>query len=124
MENQTDQTVQMPGAALEASRMPGHWLLARMGKRVLRPGGVEMTEQLLSSVAIAPTDDLMEVAPGLGATTRLLLAAGPASYVGVDRDTAAAGLVEALLDGPNRKVVQSTAADTGLESNEIRITIG
>jgi hypothetical protein len=27
--------------------MPGHWVLARMGKRVLRPGGLELTRRLL-----------------------------------------------------------------------------
>ena len=28
-------------------KMPGHWLMARMGKRVLRPGGRELTEVML-----------------------------------------------------------------------------
>src|SRR3546814_9934488 len=78
----------LPGHVLEASRMPGHWLLARLGKRVLRPGGVEITEQLLAATAIGSSDDVVEVAPGLGATTRRILAAGPASYTGVDRDPA------------------------------------
>lgn len=27
----------LPGEGLDASKMPGHWLLARLGKRVLRP---------------------------------------------------------------------------------------
>ena len=30
----------MPGEGLDYSRMPGHWLLAQMGKRALRPGGI------------------------------------------------------------------------------------
>ena len=42
----SDQTV-LPGSELDIDRMPGHWLLARMGKRVLRPGGVETTGELL-----------------------------------------------------------------------------
>jgi len=29
-------------------KMQGHWLLARMGKRVLRPGGLELTSQMLN----------------------------------------------------------------------------
>ena len=33
------EALSLPGAQLEAKRMPGHWLLARLGKRVLRPGG-------------------------------------------------------------------------------------
>lgn len=28
----------LPGEGLDFSKMPGHWLLAQMGKRVLRPG--------------------------------------------------------------------------------------
>ncbi len=99
----------LPGDALEASRMPGHWLLARLGKKVLRPGGRELTDQLLDVVRITGTDDVIEVAPGLGSTTRLILAASPASYTGVDRDPDAAGLVGDLLDGPNRRIVHASA---------------
>ena len=29
----------LPGSEMAASKMPGHWLLARLGKRVLRPAG-------------------------------------------------------------------------------------
>lgn len=104
--------------------MPGHWLLARMGKRVLRPGGVELTRRLLGGVAIGPGDDVVEVAPGLGATTRLLLDAGPGSYTGVDRDPASADLVAALLDGPNRIVRQASAADTGLPDESADVVFG
>ncbi|HEX5705790.1 MAG TPA: hypothetical protein VFX96_00725 [Pyrinomonadaceae bacterium] len=28
-----------PGGGLKTEKMPGHWVLARLGKRVLRPGG-------------------------------------------------------------------------------------
>lgn len=105
----------LPGDALEASRMPGHWLLARLGKRVLRPGGVELTEALLADLAIGSSDDVVEVAPGLGATTQLVLDANPASYTGVDRDADSASLVGGLADGANRRVVNASAAATGLD---------
>ena len=49
-------------------KMPGHWVLARMGKRVLRPGGLELTRRLLAELAISPSDDVVEFAPGLGVT--------------------------------------------------------
>lgn len=29
-----------PPRVVPTEKMPGHWLLARMGKRVLRPGGL------------------------------------------------------------------------------------
>lgn len=119
-----NKTAVLPGEALDASRMPGHWLLARLGKRVLRPGGVELTRCLLDGVRISPGDDVIEVAPGLGATTRLLLEAGPASYTGVDRDPAAADLVATMLDGPNRRVVQASATDTGLPDASADVVFG
>lgn len=120
-----DTRTAMPGESLEAARMPGHWLLARLGKRVLRPGGVEMTRQLLDGVSIGPGDDVIEVAPGLGSTTQLLLESGPASYIGVDRDPASADLVARLLDsGPNRKVIQASAADTGLPTDSADVVFG
>ena len=38
-----DTQLPLPGVELAAGKMPGHWLLARLGKRVLRPGGLELT---------------------------------------------------------------------------------
>ena len=37
---------------LDTTKMPGHWLLARLGKRVLRPGGRELTRQRKNLAAI------------------------------------------------------------------------
>lgn len=114
----------LPGAVLDANRMPGHWLLARLGKRVLRPGGAEMTRFLLDSLAITSADDVVEIAPGLGATTRLVLERQPASYLGVDRDPDAAGLVGSLLDGPNRRVIEASVTDTGLDAASADVAFG
>ena len=52
--------------ALDTTKMPGHWLLARLGKRVLRPGGRELTRQMLNGLCIKASDDVVEFAPGLG----------------------------------------------------------
>lgn len=114
----------IPAAGLDPARVAGHWLLARMGKRVLRPGGVETTRFLLDGLGISPADDVVEVAPGLGATTRLILDAEPASYTGVDRDPEAAGLVAARMAGPNRRVINATAAETGLPGDSADVVIG
>ncbi len=122
--SRTHSTDALPGSTLDADRMPGHWLLARLGKRVLRPGGVELTTKLLGAVAVGPTDDVLEVAPGLGATTRLLLEPGPASYTGVDRDPEAADLVATMLDGPNRRTVNASATDTGLPDASADVVFG
>lgn len=104
----------LPGAHLELARMPGHWLLARMGKRVLRPGGRELTRRMLDALAIRSTDSVVELAPGLGATARLTLAREPASYTAIERDPAAAAAVKRLLRGPHQRCIEGTANATGL----------
>ena len=52
----------------------GHWMLAKLGKRVLRPGGMELTTQMLDAMNISQADDVVEFAPGLGQTARLTVA--------------------------------------------------
>ena len=71
-------------AARPIEDVPGHWLLARLGKRVLRPGGRELTEQMLQALPLAGRD-VVELAPGLGLTAREILAREPGSYVGWTR---------------------------------------
>jgi len=47
----------LPEEDKDVTRMQGHWLLARMGKRVLRPGGLELTHRLLERLDIGTTDN-------------------------------------------------------------------
>ena len=68
----------------EAGRMQGHWLLAKLGKRILRPGGRALTAKLLEQAKPAGDDDIVELGPGVGATAEVLLRANPRSYRGVD----------------------------------------
>jgi SAM-dependent methyltransferase len=105
-------------------KMPGHWLLARMGKRVLRPGGRELTQRLLARLAITQADDVVEFAPGLGATARLALACKPASYTAIERDRAAAAVVESLLSGPHQRCTVGTAEQTGLADASATVVYG
>ena len=70
--------------APEASRMQGHWLLATLGKKILRPGGIALTRKMLAAAAPTSQDRIVEFGPGVGATARLLLKANPKSYAGVD----------------------------------------
>lgn len=105
-------------------KMPGHWVLARMGKRVLRPGGLELTHRLLAELSISSTDDVVEFAPGLGVTARLALAQRPKSYTAVERDPNAVATVQQYLTGPNQKCVLGTAEDTGLPGDSATIVYG
>ena len=80
----------VPGEHLNPASMPAHWLLARLGKKVMRPGGSTMSDVMLSGLAIGPDDDVVDLAPALGDTVRRVEAAAPASVRGVERGEAEA----------------------------------
>jgi hypothetical protein len=107
-------TPPMPGEALKAEKMPGHWLLARLGKRVLRPGGRQLTLRMIEALNVRPSDEIIEFAPGLGDTARLTLERKPSSYTAVERDKDAAALVQKILRGPEQRCVVGLAEHTGL----------
>ena len=103
------------GGSADLNKIPGHWLLARMGKRVLRPGGLEFTEKLLRGLEIGPDTHVVEFAPGLGATTELIAERRPESLIVVERDPVAAERVrEVLGDGDTHRCVVADATSTGL----------
>ena len=109
----------LPQADRPIDDVQGHWLLARLGKRVLRPGGLELTTQLLDEAHLAGAE-VVELAPGIGRTATLILAAEPAGYVGVDADPSAAALVV----GERGRIVTADAADTGLPGGSADVVIG
>lgn len=114
----------LPGEGLDFARMPGHWVLAQMGKRVLRPGGLELTRRMLACLAITGADEVVEFAPGLGVTAREVLAKSPASYTGLERDQAAAAAVETYLNGPSQRCVIGRGEDTGLAGASASVLYG
>lgn len=105
-------------------KMPGHWLLAKMGKRVLRPGGLELTRAMLTELAITAEDDVVEFAPGLGVTARMTLAREPHAYTAVERDAHAAAAVQAYVNGENQTCVQGTAERTSLPDGAASVVYG
>lgn len=114
----------MPGKALDVKKMPGHWVLARLGKRVLRPGGRQLTHTMLRALDIQPHDRVVEFAPGMGATARLTIERGPASYIGVERDKDAALRLCAFVDGPGRRIQQASAEESGLPAASATVLYG
>lgn len=105
-------------------KMPGHWLLARMGKRVLRPGGLELTRRLLAALRIGTADHVVEFAPGLGITAGLVLQRQPESYTAVEREPAAAERVRQFLAGPRFRCVIGSAEGSGLPAGEATVVFG
>jgi len=92
----------------------GHWMLSQMGKRVLRPGGVELSREMLAALHITPSDDVVEFAPGLGKTAELALKKQPATYTAIERDKAAVEMVRCYLKGASQICRIGQAEETGL----------
>ena len=116
----------LPSAQRADDAVQGHWLLARLGKRVLRPGGIELTRTLLSRAEVADAD-VLELAPGLGRTATEILARHPRSYLGVEQDPDAAWSVRDILreHGAGHGDVRiADAADTGLPDAATDVVIG
>ncbi len=115
------------GANLDVHKMPAHWLMARLGKRVLRPGGIETTRWLLERASVTPYDDVIELAPGLGRTAALILSRRPKSYVGVERDARAAQFAERALTGAGHgdaRVLHADAASVPLADGAATLLVG
>lgn len=102
--------------------MSGHWLLAKLGKRVLRPGGRELTQRMLEAAQISDSD-VVELAPGLGHTAREIVRREPRSYRGVDTDPNAVAQVNSALGLPGA-VVHADAAATGFEPDSADVVFG
>lgn len=112
----------LPFAQRRADDTPGHWLLARLGKRVLRPGGLGLTQRLLDRADIAGSD-VVELGPGLGRSAAEITKLGPRSYIGVEKDEDAAQITAKRV-APHGQVVTADASDTGLPEVSADIVIG
>lgn len=115
------------GAGLRVEKIPAHWLMARLGKRVLRPGGREATEWLLKASRIGPDDDVVELAPGLGITARRMLESSPRTYVGVERDEAAANYAARAIEpanGVEARVILGDASKVPLQDGAASLVLG
>jgi SAM-dependent methyltransferase len=118
----TGQTAVLPLSERRIEDVPGHWLLARLGKRALRPGGTAMTSRLLRDASLSGAD-VVEFAPGLGRTATEILRNRPKSYVGVERDPDAARIVGELVVARGEcRNLDATA--TGLPDASADVVVG
>jgi len=95
----------------------GHWILAKMGKKVLRPGGKELTQKLIHNLKINPEDDIVEFAPGLGFTAAIALKSKPNTYTGIELNEEAASILRKSINGKDRKIIIGNAAESTLNDN-------
>lgn len=113
-------TLPMPDR--KTADLPGHWLFARLGKRVLRPGGLGLTHRMLTDAKLAGAD-VVELAPGMGRTARDILEHTPGTYTGVEADENAASAVRSVV-GDRGRVVTGEASQTGLAADSADVVIG
>lgn len=97
----------------------GHWLLAKMGKKILRPGGVELTHKMIDYLGITDKDNIVEFAPGLGYTAKLVLSKYPNSYIGIEVNKAATDIALKNNKQPNVEIITASASDTTLPDSSI-----
>lgn len=102
----------------------GHWLLAKMGKRVLRPGGRELSEKMINSLQINSNDNLVEFAPGIGKTAMFLISKNPKTYTGIDADEEVVKRLGSRFGNNHTKFILSNAAHTSLEEGSVDKLIG
>ncbi len=107
----------IPQQNLHADKTQGHWVMARLGKTVLRPGGMELTKQMMNDLTIKPSDSVIEFAPGMGATAQMTLNKSPLSYTAIDREGKVTGRMAKLLEGTRHKCIKGNAQKTGLEDS-------
>ena len=111
----------------DEAHLQGHWLLAKLGKKVLRPGGKKLTNWMIDNAN--PTNKrVVEFAPGLGITAAEILDRNPKTYTGVDQDPNAATATtlstkQARLGIPT-EVINGVASDTGLPTSSADLVVG
>lgn len=96
--------------------------MARLGKKVLRPGGLALSKELIANAGISGAK-VVEFAPGVGRTAELIMGERPSGYVGVDQDADAARIVSLVVE-PLGRCVQADAQDTGLRSESAEVVVG
>lgn len=116
-------TSSLPQSDRSTKVAAGHWVLARAGKRVLRPGGLKLTNRMIEAANISGKK-IVEFAPGLGRTAKIIVTSGVASYIGVEQDPDAAKRVDAIVKPYGGKVVNSDAQATGLHSESAQVVVG
>ncbi|MDE3056561.1 MAG: methyltransferase domain-containing protein [Bacteroidota bacterium] len=104
--------------------MPGHWLLARMGKRVLRPGGRELTMKIIDALDINADDSVVEFAPGIGSTAQLIFARKPQHYTGIDQNEEAVNHLASLTNNHRYNFINKNITNSGLPGLCASVVLG
>ncbi len=100
------------------------WPLARrLGAGLAQPGGPAMTRRALEGVGLEAGDRVVELAPGAGATTAIILERDPREWVGVEPDALAADHLERAVRGQGREVARAPVDATGLADGSASVVM-
>lgn len=95
----------------------GHWLLSKLGKRVLRPGGRELTAKMIDALNIQSNDAVIEFAPGIGFTAKKVLKKRPSSYKGIELNEEATRNLNKKFKGTGFQFINANAGNVPLPEN-------
>ncbi|MFM7189682.1 MAG: SAM-dependent methyltransferase, partial [Microcystaceae cyanobacterium] len=72
--------------SLNLATAPGHQVLASVGKKLLRPGGKQATEQLFTWANFQPGETVLELASSFGESAIALVQRFDVRVVGVEKN--------------------------------------
>jgi ubiquinone/menaquinone biosynthesis C-methylase UbiE len=105
----------------DISKLPAYLLLAKLGKKVLRPGGLGFSKKILSAVSLT-SKRVLEFAPGRGITAELIIKRNPSEYIGIEHHVDFANQLQ--FENPNHKIMVGSMAKTELPANSYDVIVG
>ncbi len=115
----------MSKATIDYKKAPAYNVLFDLGKKTMRPGGIEMTKEMLNKLNISKEDSVIELAPGRGVTTKMVMKNSPESYTAVERDEVSQLYIENFLKNEeSSNSVIRTAQNTGLPDESASVVFG
>lgn len=100
------------------------WPLARrVVSGFVQPGGRSMVARAIEGAGLDDGSRVVELAPGLGMTSSLLVSRGPRIWTGVEPDPLAAAALDRSLGGAGRDVVEAPLEATGLEEGSATVVV-
>lgn len=108
----------------DPSTMPIYALMIKLGKRVLRPGGMVLTRKMLELLNISDKDKVVELAPGTGGTAKIVQRYKPLNYIAIERDKNLVQFVSNYLNGSNQQCLLGSAENTNLPESSCSVVYG
>lgn len=105
-------------------QLPAHWIMANIGKRILRPGGKVLTLQMIENLKINGESDVVEFSPGLGVTSNVSLKKMPKSYTAVEQNPFSQMHIPEQVGETEIGVINASVSETGLDSESVNVVYG